>query len=42
MIPKEDAQKITQWAQELDDDIFIDLILTQDEPDRSRSKKWSI
>jgi hypothetical protein len=31
MIPKEDAQKITQWAQELDDDIFIDLILTQDE-----------
>ncbi len=31
MIPKEDAQKITQWAQELDDDIFIDLILTGDE-----------
>ncbi len=31
MIPKEDAKKITRWAQELDDDIFIDLILTEDE-----------
>jgi alkyl hydroperoxide reductase subunit AhpF len=31
MIPKEDAQKITRWAQELDDGISIDLIVTQDE-----------
>jgi hypothetical protein len=30
MIPKEDAKKITRWAQELDDDIFIHLILTDD------------
>ncbi len=31
MIPKEDAQKITRWAQGLHEDIFIDLILTDDE-----------
>jgi len=31
MISKEDAKKITRWAQELGDDIFIDLILTDDE-----------
>ena len=31
MIPKQDAQKINLWAQELGDNIFIDLILTQDE-----------
>lgn len=31
MIPKEDAQKITRWAQGLHEDIVIDLILTDDE-----------
>lgn len=31
MIAKEDAQTITRWAQGRDEDIFIDLILTQDE-----------
>jgi len=31
MIPEEDARKITRWAQGLDEDIFIDLILTDDE-----------
>ena len=35
MIPKEDAQKITRWAQGLDEDIFIDLILTRDERSRT-------
>jgi len=31
MIPKQDARKITRWAQELDEDMVIDLILTRDE-----------
>ena len=31
MIPKEDAKKITRWAKKFDVDIFIDLILAEDE-----------